>query len=261
MWYVVQTRSGNEENVSELMKKLMDPEAFSRSFIPLYEDVRKKEGKGRIFLHHFFPGYFFVETSLPEEVFRTMKRIPEFTRVLGSREKEGELIFLPVGREDEEFLESLLDGGVMRVTYIKRSTSGRIEKLIGPLEKYSSHITKLDVMRRRAIVEIELFGKKRKLKFGLWTDDDPPISWIEESLNRKVAGAKPFADDIDIGIHPGDMVRFVSLAGNEEVYGDQLFTVERVDPVHRKIYTTLPMINTVAKIEFSADEVEVVKSG
>ena len=261
MWYVVQTRSGNEENVSELMKKLTDPADCKRCFIPLYEDVRKKDGKGRIFLHHFFPGYFFVETDTPEKVFRTAKRIPEFTRVLGSREKEGEITFLPVGKEDEDFLESLLDQGVMRVSYIKRSTSGRIEKIVGPLEKYSSHITKLDVMRRRAIVEIELFGKKRKLKFGLWTDDDPPIAWIRESLERKDEASKPFVDGIEIGIHLGDRVRFASSAGEDEVYGGQIFIVEKVDPARRKVYTSLPMINTIARMEFSADEVEVVKHG
>jgi len=257
MWYVVQTQSGSEEIVAELMKKLIDPGAYKRCFIPLFEDVRKKNGQGMIFLHRFFPGYFFVETDEPEAVFKTIRRIPEFTRILGSRDEDGDIVFLPVGKEDEEFLNTLLDQGVMRVSYIRRSSSGRIERLIGPLEKYSNHITKLDIPRRRALVEVDLFGKKRRFKFGLWTDDDPPIAWITDRLGKGRIQEAPIPETADIGIHPGDKIIY-GADGDEQVYGDQIFIVEKVDIKHRKVITTLPMLNTYARIEFSADEVIVV---
>lgn len=43
------------------------------------------------------------------------------------------------------------------------------------LIKMSSKIVRLDISHRMAIVETELMGRKRKIKFGLWTDKGPII--------------------------------------------------------------------------------------
>jgi transcription antitermination factor NusG len=221
-------------------------------FIPMFEDVRKKDGKARIQMRRLFPGYFFIETDTPEDVFDALKRIPEFTRLLGSEEDDEGAVFTPVEGDDQKFLESLMENGVMRVSYIQRASSGRIEKKLGPLSKYSNRVVKFDISRRRAIVQVDIFGKVRKLKFGLWTENDDRLPWIDNLLaeDTGINAKKLLKGTADIGIYPGDKV--VDETG---VYEDQVFTVDRVDTDKRIIDTSLEMFGTVVKVQLSADEV------
>ena len=256
MWYVVQTKSDNEQLVMDIFKKTADPECFHNLFIPMFEDVRKKDGRATIHLRRLFPGYFFVETDTPKKVFDSLKVVPEFKKLLGSVEKDGTKIFIPVDEDDQQFLDTLMENGLMKVSLIKRASNGRIEHIIGPLAKYSNRVIKFDISRRRAIVRADIFGKERKLKFGLWTESDPPLAWISEleKSTKTHKEANLLKGAYDIGIHPGDKV-----ADETGVYEDQIFTVTNVDAERRIIFTTIEMFGTMVKLQFSVDDVRKVE--
>ena len=256
MWYVVQTKSDNEELVMEYFRNTADKACFNNLFIPIFEDVRKKDGKATIHLRRLFPGYFFVDTDDPRAVFTSLKIVPEFKKILGAVEEDGTKLFLPIEEEDQQFLESLMENGLMRVSLIRRASNGRPQQIIGPLAKYSNRIMKMDISRRRAIVKANIFGKERKLKFGLWTEKDPPLPWINEPENAHQSSGEVnlLKDTADIGIYPGD--RIVDEAG---VYEDQEFTVIEVDPVRRIVYTSIEMFGTRVRIQFPADDVRKIE--
>ncbi len=255
MWYVVQTKSDDEQLVMEYFKRTANPACFQNLFIPMFEDVRKKEGNATIHLRRLFPGYFFVDTETPQEVVDSLKKVPEFKKLLGAVEKDGTKIFIPVEKEDQQFLDSLMENGLMRVSLIKRASNGRIEHIMGPLAKYSNRVIKFDITRRRAIVQANIFGKERKLKFGLWTEKDPPLPWLSDL--EKEGGSSDNSNLLkgiaDIGIYPGDKV--VDETG---VYEEQVFTVTNVDPARRIVYTTIEMFGTQVKLQFRADDVRKV---
>ncbi len=255
MWYVVQTKSDNEQLVMEYFRRTAEPGCFQNLFIPMFEDVRKKEGKATIHLRRLFPGYFFVDTEDPDAVFKALKKVPEFKRVLGAEEDDGTKLFIPVEKEDQKFLDSLMENGLMRVSLIKRAGNGRIEHIIGPLAKYSNRVIKFDISRRRAIVKADIFGKERKLKFGLWTENDPKLPWLsDKEINENAdENANLLRGVADIGIYPGDQV-----VDEQGVYEDQVFTVTDVDTSRRIIYTTIEMFGTNVKLQFSADNVRKV---
>ena len=258
MWYVVQTESGNEHLMRQLLLKIAPEGVVRASFIPLYEDVWRRQGVGHISIRRLFPGYFFVDTDEPETVSRVMRWIPEFKRVLAMWERDGTRTFMPVLPDEQAFLDSLMETGLMHVSFIRRTKSGRIDTIIGPLSRYSNRITKLDVPHRRAIVETELFGRHRKIKFGLWTDDDPYLPWLdrileEDGLSGDVRHISQLNNVADLGIHPGDSVRDTS-----GVYGDQVFHVTAVDIPRRLLRTTTEMFGTSIVVELSADDVEQV---
>ena len=100
-----------------------------------------------------------------------------------------------------------------------------------------------------------LFGKKRKVKFGFFTDDDPMLPELErlksgENADDVLDGVVEF----DIGIHPGDKV-----TDDTGIYGDQIFTVQKVDLRRRIVISTFEMFGTDARIELRADEVSKVE--
>ncbi len=249
MWYVIQTKSGEEEQVRLLLQSLQESGVYERCFLPLYEEVRRSRGEYRILFKRMFPGYFFVDTDAPEEIYQTLRRIPEFTRLLGAEDEDGAKLFLPMKAEEEDFLTSLMDDGIMHASYICMKER-RIDKIIGPLAKYKNHIAKLDIPHRRAIVEVEMFGGKRKIRFSLWLTGDPPLPWLVRKFDNEQEKALDEGAEIDIGIYPGD--RVVDETG---LYGDMVFTVRRVDALHRTIHTGFEMMGTTAGLEISADNV------
>ena len=256
MWYVIQVKSGEENDMKTLLDKLRADGSYGECFVPLFEDVRRSGGKCRIVFRRLFPGYIFVESDDPDRLFDTLKGIPEFTRLLGTTEADGHKIFIPVGDEDREFMETMFEDGLMHISYVHMGRNGRIDKVAGPLANYRNHITKLELRHRMAIVEADMFGKRRKVKFGFFTDEDPELPAITR-LKAHGEIEKPDVLDgkvkFDIGIYPGDKVR-----DDTGIYGDQIFEVKQVDAGRRVIISTFEMLGTCARIELNADDVSKV---
>ena len=259
-WYVIQTKSGDEEELQGFIESVLPAGLEVSFFIPLYEDVWRSGGRGHISIQRLFPGYLFAETAMPEELFMVLKKIPRFTRLLNMEDDSGEKVFLSISEDDEDFLKSLMDEEhVIRVSYIHKNNNGRIDNLIGPLKRYENSITKLDIPHRRAIVSKHIFGKDRIVKFGLWTDADPVTPWL-----RKMKGMDSNADEasgaigeasagtIDIGIYIDDHVRDKS-----GVYGDMDLVVTEVDPRKRVIKVSVELFGSTVTMEMDAEMVEV----
>ena len=253
MWYVIQAKSGDELRLKELLEATLDHAYYRECFVPLYEAVRRRQGKCLIKILKLFPGYLFIDTDMPVEVDRALKAMPDFATVLGTRdEADSEKIFLPITKDDADFLDSITEDGIMHVSYVSLSKTNRIEKVIGPLEKYQRFITKMEYRHRYAIVETDAFGKRRKISFGLWSDSDPRMPWLEEEKAKRNVGR--MASDAklpayDIGIYVGNKVRY------PEIYGDTVFTVDKVDPSHRIIHSTIDIFGSRRQIEMYADDV------
>lgn len=255
MWYVIQVKSGEETRMKALLDKLRDDGAYGECFVPLFEDVKRSGGNVSISFRRLFPGYIFVETDEPDRLFDTLRGIRDFTRLLGSTEPDGNKVFIPIGDKDQAFMKTMCEDGLMHISYVHMGKNGRIDRIAGPLAKYKNHITKLELRHRMAIVEAEMFGKKRKVKFGFFTDDDPMLPELErlksgENADDVLDGVVEF----DIGIHPGDKV-----TDDTGIYGDQIFTVQKVDLRRRIVISTFEMFGTDARIELRADEVSKVE--
>lgn len=52
MWYVIQTVNGEEQQVCTWINQRMDRALFRRCFVPLYEDVWRKEGIANYSTHY-----------------------------------------------------------------------------------------------------------------------------------------------------------------------------------------------------------------
>ena len=179
MWYVIQTISGQEHEVCLWINTYVDKNYYTRCFVPLYEDVWRKEGVGHISIKKMFSGYIFLETDTPEKVHDALKEMPKLTVLLSVKENTGR-VFLPIHKDEESFFDNILSDGIMRVSYVHVSKSGKLDVIIGPLRAYEEQILRVDIPHRRAIVVIPMLGEERSLKFGLWLDKDPKIDWIEE---------------------------------------------------------------------------------
>lgn len=180
MWYVSQTRTGAEQELVNMLETFSETGLYKRCIIPMFEDVKRTGGVSRITYRKILPGYVLIDTDKPEKIAMLLKKTKEFSKLLAMEEDDGKKNFMPIDENDMEFFETIFGDGVMTVSYVQYDKKRRIKKIVGPLAKYGNHITKLDYRRRRAIVEADIFGKRRRIKFGLWTDEDPKLPWVDE---------------------------------------------------------------------------------
>lgn len=168
-----------------------------------------------------------------------------------------EKTFIPVSEEEEQFLRSIYTDGIMRVSYIEKNSNGRVTAIIGPLEQYQDYIIKLDLSHRRAVAEILLFGQMRRMKFGLWSEKDAKIPWIEEEkrLRRKHIESACHAKGNSVlsatGIQPGDYV-----INTQGICGDQTLKVIGVDERKRTIDVEMELFGELLSVQMSVDDVE-----
>ena len=252
MWYVIQTKTGLEEELVAKLKEVMPEESCKNFLVPMFEEVIRTGGKSRISSRRIFPGYVLLESDSPEDLFTAGSRLGSggFMKVLGYDGEASDPCIKAVNAEDMDFLQSILQDGIMSVSYVERQDGTRIKRIVGPLAKYGNRITKIEFRKRRAIVDTVVFGKQRRIKFGLWTKEDPEIPWIREALKRN---DRPefILEDYDIGLRPGDRVRDVT-----GLYKDEVFTVEKVNRLRRTIRTKVMMLGEVRDMELGADQVE-----
>lgn len=258
MWYVIHTKTGYEHDLVDLLKKILDRGLYSDFLIPLYEDVKRSNDVSKITYRRLFPGYVFIKTDKPGEVRDGLHSIPHYTRLLGmidvcsdvdTAEEMYDKKFESVSQEDMDFLDSILDDGVMTVSYVEHVKGRQIKRIIGPLAAYGNHIRTIEFRKRWAIVEAEVFGKRRKIKFGLWTNNDPKIPWIEDRKNANET-TNYLLKDMDIGLKVGDIV-----TDTTGMYEDQTFIVESINPIKRVLTTRIPLLGDLRRIELYVDNV------
>lgn len=92
--------------------------------------------------------------------------------------------------------------------------------------------------------------KKRKIKFGLWTDKDPVLPKYRDDEEIDASGMNQ--EGIDIGIHPGD-----TIIDETGIYMDKMKVVD-VNTTGRVIKATVKMFGWDVPITLNADDVRVV---
>ena len=137
-------------------------EYFDEIFTAHYERKRKYLGEWHIENSLLFPGYLFVISAHPEELYKALKRIPQLTKLLGTGEK-----WTPMSEEDVEIVE-LLSGREHLMKFSEGYIQG--DKVIvtkGSLRGLEGKINRIDRHKRLAWLTVELFGRTVELQAGL----------------------------------------------------------------------------------------------
>ena len=162
MWYVIQVRTGTEEEIQRQCETIIDKSILEKSFIPKYEQERKYQGEWHTELKILFPGYVFLVSGEKEKMFFEVKRIIGVTKLLGT----GETI-VPLTDEEVNFLLRL--GGDEQTVEMSEGIieNDRVVVTSGPLKGSEGLIRKIDRHKRKAWLEIEMFGRTVEMQVGL----------------------------------------------------------------------------------------------
>ena len=166
MWYVIQVTTGKEEAMKMLVEREMDPGADERCFYIKRERIWRRDGQCILHVETMFPGYLFVITGQPKELYWRLKSIPQFTKMLRTEDE----VFLSVADDEREFLKNLLNGDqedIVRLSKVKLDEKKEIVSAEGPLEHYVGNIVKKKTRLRYVLIDVVLFGKKRTVLIGI----------------------------------------------------------------------------------------------
>ena len=162
MWYVVQVSTGAEERTRLQCEKKIDRSILEECFIPMYEEKKHFRGKWTVLKKILFPGYVFVVTDNLNELYKELKKVDGMTKMIGTGQE-----IVPLTDEEVAFLQHF--GGEEKVVQMSEGIieNLQVRVLMGPLEGMEAFIRKIDRHKRKAWIEIEMFGRIQTVEVGL----------------------------------------------------------------------------------------------
>jgi len=156
-WYVIQTYSGQEDQVKEAIERNIEQigmkDKISKILVPEEETVevrgsRKIEKKKKM-----FPGYVFIEMALNDESWYAIRQAPGVARFIGTKVK-------PTPVSDREMQRVLKQIGIkkekLEVAFEKGET---IRVISGPFRGYTGIVDEISAEKGKLKVLISIFGR------------------------------------------------------------------------------------------------------
>ena len=168
MWYVIQTSTGEEEELITMIERIVPKGYYEECFCIRRERFRKIGGRDEIDLYPLFPAYVFVVTENPKRMFLELKRVPKLTKLLSDQQDS----FFCVDEDEEMFLKSVQDEKHVVRRSLVEVDAGRIIGAEGPVGVYFDRIVKQRLRKRYVWIEQEFLGRKRKVYLGIRLKED-----------------------------------------------------------------------------------------
>lgn len=162
MWYVMQVRTGTEENIRCQCQRLINSNVLERCFIPYYQQKKRFQGEWHIQERILFPGYVFLIAENPEKLVNELRKVIGLTKLIGTGDE-----IIPLVQEEIDLLMKIgtdkqlveMSSGIIE--------NDRVQILADPLMGMEGNIRRIDRHKRMAYMEIEMFGRTVEMKVGL----------------------------------------------------------------------------------------------
>lgn len=170
-WYVLHTKQGQEAYAESLVQKKISPSIYSVCRVLKKKKIFRSGGVLHILEDVMFPGYLFIKTDSPEELVDSLKRARNFPQMI---EKDINPL-VPVEQKDICFLKAVCGEELdktMGVTAVRIGENNEVISAKGILNQYLDKVVKINLHKRFALAEVELFHRKQKVLFSLFLEND-----------------------------------------------------------------------------------------
>ena len=168
-WYVMQTYTGREERLVEMIRRILPKNCYGECFTPCSEQIRHRGQENQIHVLRLFPGYVFLSSDHIEKAFQALKQVPAMTKILTA----GEFAFTPLYEDEAEFLLGMMDEEhTVRLSYVATDGRDHVSYISGPLEKYRDRIRTYQFRKRYAAVQVKVAGQEKEVRMGIILNND-----------------------------------------------------------------------------------------
>lgn len=162
MWYVIQVRTGTEESIRIQCEKNIPEEVLEWCFIPYYEEKKRIRGEWTLQEKILFPGYVFLVTEEINMLYENLRNVIGLTRLIGTGQE-----IVPLREDEVAFLQRIGGEGQMVEMSEGIIENSQVKILSGPLMGMEGCIRKIDRHKRKAWIEVEMFGRLQLVQVGL----------------------------------------------------------------------------------------------
>jgi transcription antitermination factor NusG len=172
-WFVIQVKTSKEYFIKNFVEKLSDKNITMRIFAR--ELIFKRKNKEFKCLSPLFPGYIFVYQEIDKTLDIIRQKLKtEFARPICFKEKGNKcrICFMEKSpcmvREQEMnfFLKIADESGIISLSY-SLEKENNVKIVNGPLKYLNNKIIWINNKKKKACVEVELFGQKMKVNLGI----------------------------------------------------------------------------------------------
>ena len=169
MWYVLQTTTGKEEELVQFIEEIVPSDLYTDCFVAYYERVWRKQQESVVHVERLFPGYVFIVSEMPKELFLHLKKVPAMSRMIA----DGNFNFLSIEKEEQQFFKNLLENDhIIKLSYVELDGKGHILRVAGPLKEYTSAIVKAQYKKRYVIIRLKMLGTYKTIALGVILKED-----------------------------------------------------------------------------------------
>ena len=158
-WYIVQTFSGFEQKVAEVIKEKLKVKGLvdkiEKVEIPMHEITEVKRGKRIQRKKNFFPSYVLVKMEMNKELYHMIKNIQKVTGFLGTTGT-------PVSVSDKEIdkiLGNIKEGSLIPEPNLSFDVGEQVKVCEGPFSSFSGLVEEVDEEKSRLKVSVSIFGR------------------------------------------------------------------------------------------------------
>ena len=144
MWYVMQVRTGTEENIRCQCQRLISNNVLERCFIPYYQQKKRFQGEWHIQERILFPGYVFLIAQNLECLSESLRKVIGMTRLLGTGED-----IIPLSQEEVNLLLKLGKEEQLVAMSTGIIESDQVRILTGPLRAWKAVSEKLTDIKEK----------------------------------------------------------------------------------------------------------------
>ena len=172
MYYVIQVSPNEEQKIIRLIKNAIPKELCRECFLPMRNIRRKICGELMDIREKLFPGYVFVESHEPQELYEKLKEIPHLTKMLGVDfdDNSQALEFIELPANEIAWLTQIMsddDKNTVPLSQVAVDAQGNIKILSGALTYLADRVLKFDLHKRIAKVQVQFKGTLTVLHLGI----------------------------------------------------------------------------------------------
>ena len=158
---------GMEDKVKEQIEVMVEKELYDDCFYPIRHVKKKIRGEWKKLREKLLPGYVFITSDCVQELYRELRHIPVFTKLLGKEEEQ----IISLTECEVEWLERIKGASdqsmEVALSQVSVSEEDVITILSGPLKNIEGCIKKIDLHRRIAKVEVDFMNQKTVIHLGI----------------------------------------------------------------------------------------------
>ena len=158
-WFIVQTFSGFEQKVAEIIKENIKKknleEKIEKVEVPMHEITEVKRGKRVQRKKKYFPSYVLVKMEMNKELYHMIKNIQKVTGFLGSRGTPA-----PVSTaEIDKILGNIKEGSLAPEPRLTFDIGEQVKVCEGPFASFNGLVEEVDEEKSKLKVSVSIFGR------------------------------------------------------------------------------------------------------